>query len=334
MFTSTALSSPQLLHSVRQRCMSSEARLVVSRRLWNKHSHRFQNKSTTDSISKKNMEEEKPWPKNWIIFFSVSAGTLIPYFGLWFVSSNATLREAVLPVEDESNKFMKWVRSHFGHEDLHSRSYCDIGKVEAEYRLLDELSAADRALELQKRHLDDQNIRVRVGFVTENMGTYQLATEMKEHALLGSLPANTEILKETLTGTRNDDALEIMTGSPVVQFLDGPIPEDTDESTVHDSSIEPSKNQEDPLFHNHYAMSLWQVVDPAMIPNSEKRANTTTTSWEEIERNRLEYELVQLQDEIRMGSSRSVDDVREELRRVQEELRKRTWKRWLPWNSL
>ena len=145
MFSSTALlfsSKRQLLH-FQQRCMSSEARLVVSRRLWNKHAHRFQ-KTTNETTILPTKEAETPWSRNWILFFTVSAGTLIPYFGLWFVSSNTTLREAFLPVDDTSSAFMKWVRSHFGHEDLHAMSYCDRGLYETEYRLLDECSAKER----------------------------------------------------------------------------------------------------------------------------------------------------------------------------------------------
>lgn len=222
---------------------------------------------------------------------------------------------------------MKWIRSHFGHEDLHSISYSDYwlfssnGQPPVEYRLPDEMSAAERALERQKEQTGD--IPVRVGFVTESMGTFQLATEMKEHMLPASLPANPDALKEALKEIRKDDALEIMTGVPVVLFPN-PVVEEEPES----SDLIPS-TQEDPLFQTHYSMSSWQVVDPAMIP--EKKASAA--SWEDIERSRLEYELTQLQDEIRMGSTRSVDDVREELQRVKRELRKRTWKRWLPWSG-
>jgi hypothetical protein len=301
--------------------MSSQ--VVVSRRLWLKHAHRFQ-KNTAD-VTAKIIPDEKPWPKNWIRFFYVSAGTLIPYFGLWFVSSNPTLRDTLLPVNDEASAFMKWVRAHYGQEDLHSASYCD--NAEKEYRLLDELSAAERAQEQQKQKMNQQEIHVKVGFVTEQMGTYQLATEMKEHILPGALLAKAETLREALMGMRNDDALEIMTGSPVITFVDDDARDES--SNVSDSINEVSPN--DPLFQTHYAMSSWQVVDPAMIPEKQK-STAAATSWEEIERQRLEYELVQLQDEIRKGSTRSMDDVREELNRVQTELRRRTWKRWLPWN--
>jgi hypothetical protein len=310
--------------------MSSQ--VVVSRRLWFKHAHRFQKNNTTD-VTAKITPDEKPWPKNWIRFFYVSAGTLIPYFGLWFVSSNTTLRDMLLPVNDESSVFMKWVRAHYGQEDLHAISYCD--PPEKEYRLLDELSASERTQEQQKRKMNQQNIHVRVGFVTEHMGTYQLATEMKDHTLPGSLVANAETLKETLMGTRKDDALEIMTGSPVVTFVDDDDDDDDDAGDENKGNVSDTINEvpllkpNDPMFQTHYAMSSWQVVDPAMIPEKKK---DTTTSWEEIERNRLEYELVHLQEEIRRGSTRSIDDVREELDRVQKELRRRSWKRWLPWN--
>ncbi|GAX09659.1 hypothetical protein FisN_19Lh124 [Fistulifera solaris] len=305
--------------------MSSQ--VVVSRRLWIKHAHRFQN--NTNDVTAKITPDEKPWPKNWIRFFYVSAGTLIPYFGLWFVSSNTTLRDMLLPVNDESSAFMKWVRAHYGQEDVHAASYCD--NTEKEYRLLDELSAAERAQEQQKQKMDQQKIHVNVGFVTEHMGAYHLATEMKEHTLPGSLLANAETIKDTLMGIRKDDALEIMTGSPVVTFVDDDAADESS-SNVSDTIIEASlMKPNDPLFQTHYAMSSWQVVDPAMIPEKQKNPSATT-SWEEIERQRLEYELLQLQDEIRKGSTRSVDDVREELNRVQTELRRRSWKRWLSWN--
>ncbi|KAL3904980.1 MAG: hypothetical protein SGARI_004672 [Bacillariaceae sp.] len=97
--------------------MASTHRLVVSRRAWNNAKGRLPPKPKPPPAPK---VEEKPWPKSMQIAAYVGGGLLVPYFALWTITSNPTLRDWLgpyLPLDK--------LRSHFGALEWDAQSYVD-----------------------------------------------------------------------------------------------------------------------------------------------------------------------------------------------------------------
>jgi hypothetical protein len=105
---------------------------VVSRRAWKKLHDKLlaerkpQPSSSSGGTGKATTKvEDKPWPRSMQIAGYVSAGVAIPYFSLWLVTSNPTLRSWFGPFLP-----MDKLRSHYGHLESDAYSYVDLMDIE------------------------------------------------------------------------------------------------------------------------------------------------------------------------------------------------------------
>ena len=342
-------SSRQLVQSVRRlasRRRSSDttaaeapARTVVSRRIWRAHELKMRHKEKPSSKKKtSSADDDKPWPQSVVYASYAAAVTVIPYVSVWFISSNPMLRSYLLPSDDES-KIMNRIRQHFGEEDPDAVSYVDATiepTLAKQYRLPDEPSAVERVVEAEIQHRQASEITAVVGIVDETSGSVR---DEKQVQLPGWTLANRVTLAEVLSLNINAEAEAPAIAVHFLSTDDGSsdtTSQKRDGATLFSvedtlASSEQTTSGKDPLIRKLQTYSSWQYQDPELSMQANNRQQTAS-SHSAIEKSRLDYEILQLETELRNGSSRPVDDILDELNHKKAELRKLTWRRWVPWS--
>jgi hypothetical protein len=302
---------------------ASSRGVVVSRRLWLAHLRNNSSTKERADPSSKSTPDDKPWPISIVRASYVAAATLIPYFTTWFVVSNRTLRDK-LNIGSENEKTSPWfqqrIRHHFGQADPDSSSYVDLldGSSPLDHRFTQEESALERATDAHIQKLKEQDVLVRICHVDDGS-----TTSKEERTLPGSTLANEQALRSVLP---SDD--------PGVSFLQFPNPPpsnlevgETSNSSVEDLLLPNT----DPLLQAVHTYSPWQYQNPDLVPGRQSNSEPAY-SKDELEKSRLEYEIDRLETELKKGSTRSIDDIVQELETHRAELRNVTWKRWNPWS--
>jgi len=307
--------------------------IVISRRAWQAYR---QSNPLPKPPPVKPVTDEAPWPKSVIYTAAVVGITLIPYFSAWYISGNPAVREAVAKVvpglEDR-------LRGHFGHPDPDAVSYAEVLEdgVEIPYILPNEWSGKVRQEQAAVQELMRQDVKVKIQLVD---GDAVLGEDYQD--VPGSLPARSDALAAFVSETAAANVGTVDGPSIAVDFAE------TSETVSIDSgfsgdgmytmdSLTPASNKTaDPLERATPIFSSWHYQQPvaqqAVGSANTGRGTTASSSSNDPDQGRLEYEIAELQEQLRNPNSvRTVDDIMEDLQTAKSELRRIKWGRLMTW---
>lgn len=282
---------------------------IVSRRAWEAYKREHPTKPKENAYSKK---KEKPasWPRNVQIAGYVAAALGIPYSITWFVASNKGVREHFVEyVPDLEDR----LRQHFGSPESDEVSYVDSKEGQVPHQVLaDEWPYQVRAQQVEIEKLDESPAPVRITLIQD--GHPIVTSSSKE--VPGSIKARPDVLVE-LAGEQVTDKENL---NVAVDFED--LSNQKEEETMlctDETPVSFSKPASPQVLH-----SFWYYQPP---PPQESSARM---SPEEVEISRLEYEIKQLEADLKdINCTRDVDVMERELKEAKSALRKIVWKRRL-----
>ena len=347
---------------------------VVSRRAWQKFL--AQRKPTSSSggktgasSSKKSKADDKPWPRSMQIAGYVGAGVAVPYFSLWLITSNPTLRSWFGPFLP-----MDKLRSHFGHLESDAYSFVDLmekerrekkknssgaddggndddsGEIDVRYyQFPEEMPFRQR---LQEQIIDTiNNTNIKATIVVEDVETNHqaghpaviLAEEKVQ--VPGSAAANPSTLKSLL----KTPSISTNNGTiNVAVYFD-------DEDSTGSNSNEEARRQDDgdksfslqnlqefsrdgparELLRETHTFSKWYSI-PVNQQQTGQDSSSSSSSREkrrhdrEMEISRLQHTIAELERNLKdPNCTRDIDDMVDELNQSKRELSTTKWKQRL-----
>ena len=279
---------------------------VVSRRAV----QRFQ--ATRDSLghqakkSSKPIEDEKPWPRSFVLGFFGVVSFVVPYTAAWYLAQHGPVRDTLLldwlGVPDD-HAVLQWMRRTFGtidwaeHPDNHSGLQQQDKETHAlHYKLDDEptLAVRNQQAQVQARNAESVQVLVTTG------GSQDSTEELTE--LPACTPAN-------------------------FSSFGGPVALDFPDDDTQDQSDDIS-NKSFPLFAEAKDLqmsiySLWHhhVPQEPLHHKAEPASNTVR-----LELDRLESQIQEI--ELSVQNGRSFDEVRSELGRLRSEQRRLQFRKY------
>lgn len=342
----------RIVNNSQRRCQllstsSSSLPRVISRRSWEaarlKHPQLFLKTNST----KKKTTEETPWPPSMLRTMYGIASVLIPYYTVWFIVANPHCRHWLIP-EDEAKETMwtYYLRRHFGHVDVDSISYMDrletegnprgtsttstttkdandepLQQQQPDYRLPNELPRSVRRNEVRLTKEQTENplqaVQVLV-YQDDNPNLYQ---EQCLRQVPSNVLATPEAVQEYMgRSSTSETAIKDANSWMAFQFPVAPrIVEMEEEEKVMDG-LDDGKSKNDPMLHHIHSLSPWHYINPEQI-NASNNSTNNTISQDELDRQRLRYEIQELQQQIKSGT-RSIDDVEAEIKSKKQELKR------------
>lgn len=327
------------ISSALRRALSNGA--VISRRLWLSHPDVLRSKdrllareaSAGGSSTKSHDAATSPWPINMVRAAYLSLSILVPYFSVWLVTSNPTLRDLLWPAADNNSRACRLIRNHFGAIDRDSESYPDV--LQHGIDILDSRFPNEpcRIVRQQQRQIDwllaNGSITVNVSEVSAQPPETIIRSEISQ--LNYSVPTNELQLRSELAwDTRPDKsaAQDYTTTSIAVQFPESEAEISyqvtEDDPYISTQQVSPS----DPLVRSVQSFSPWHYVNPSLLMIRQDQTAGTSMDSYQAEKSRLEFEINRLETEL-LNPIRPVDDLLDELNTNKAALRKLSWKRWL-----
>mmetsp|Transcript_10697 Transcript_10697/g.16387 ORF Transcript_10697/g.16387 Transcript_10697/m.16387 type:complete len:301 (-) Transcript_10697:183-1085(-) len=272
---------------------------VVSRGAWKSYQMKYPSTPAQKKAPPKN--DEKPWPRNMVLFGYAATSIFVPYSIAWYLSMNKEARQIIsstIPGFDEA------LRSHFGVEEQISYQDAKIG-ARPNLKFVDEEEFAVRTQQEEVDRLAEEEVSMEVHIYRDGAST---STSTK---LPGTTMSKSAYLSQSF-------------GSTIALDFDDLTPKDASDSFDMMNSIssegyaEPSRNA---IYSSWYYQSH---NEPA------ENRKFQIVSAQEIEMSRLEYTIDLLEKELQdINSTRDLDDVRQELMEAKSELRSLRWKRRL-----
>jgi len=337
--------------------------LVISRRAWLEFKEsKGITKRRPDPSKRPKSDDEKPWPRNVQIAGYVAGAVAVPYIILWTITSNPTLREwfgPYIPLDK--------LRTHYGKLEWDAQSYSEeledasqrekTGDDESQlsndyYQFPEEPPFHERRQQELVEAMSESDVAVTLSLTSSSSSpslpdeivTKQISAKTVANAknLLGYFPSvlnskdgNVTVAVDFLD--QNNDENE--TGTLVIESASMNDTLMTDADTMandqtmggsHDSS---QGSQQ--LSKETQTMSKWAYVPQTTDESSKKGANNSSSATRasqltetEIEMGRLEYEISELEKNLRDPMcTRSIDDMTTELRQAKRDLSRLTWKR-------
>lgn len=282
-------------------------RPVLPRRVWQAHVRKLPKKPKIE----KPKPDDKPWPRNVLIAGGVAAGVLVPYFGVWLITSNPTLRSVFAPVLP-----MDRLRKHFGVLEWDAQSYADKDDEipEGYYQFPMEMSFSTRQQQARIEEWEKQTVTANIYI----LGDSQVQETKQVPASTAANPQN--LVK--LVGATVDGNSRV-----AVDFVDSPSGDGTaSEMSAFDEKLQENIPNQD-LLHRMHTFSTWHYT-PAMGRNDEKPSQKTSDV--DIQRMRLEYTVEKLQKDLRdPNCTRDMDEMQAELKQAKRDLSRIKWKRRL-----
>jgi hypothetical protein len=353
--------------------MSLARPAVVSRRAWKKlHDNLLANRNPSSSSSAGTADKtakaaEKPWPKSMQITGYAAAGIAVPYFSLWLITSNPTLRSWFGPFLP-----MDKLRSHFGHLESDAYSYADMVELERQkqqkdgsagaatsgidvgfYQFPKEMPYRERLKEQTIKSMDATMVAATV-LVEDNksisipsVGRGQpvvlleekvkvpasaLATQSTLKSLLkSSIPQDSDV---TIAVEFDDDNDQVGSSDIVVQESEKQQYFEVDGLSLPDDII--SQDPARALLQATHTFSSWYSI-PVQYQQQEKQDQKTTDREKrqhenKMEISRLEYTIAELERNLKDPTcTRDLDDMVAELKQAKRQLSTLKWKQRLGW---
>lgn len=302
---------------------------LVSRRALQKYKQ--QTKPNAKTKFKSTVDEEKPWPRNFVYAAYAATSIFIPYSTAWFLSTNKTLRSLIFS-ENDSSFLLNCMRRHFGVHDWESISEPESVQqpLHIPHKFVDEPTARIRAQQAGIDRRNQENVTVRLYHSVRAPGSALTASD-SNGARVVPLPARTLARHEDIVQAVADVSIQ----PPVA--IDFPLEQDaTDDDAVlfHESDTVDGPNhsqQSATTVPSMSVYSLWHYHPPAASTSSDLAVGRMSETA--LERSRLDHEIQLLRGELSRAasSSRSVDDLCEELSKLQSAKRRLQRKEWIPW---
>lgn len=330
---------------------------VVSRRAWNALK---ENIPPRPPPAAKPKAEDKPWPQSVRIAGYVAGGVLVPYFALWTITSNPTLRRWIGPYLP-----MDRLRSHFGHIEPDAQSYVE------EMQLDDEDYVATSDVKVEKpshsdqyyqfpneptlRERQQQEIIDAMNEATIRTKITVFSSSSSQDSIVQSIPAKTLATVESVIAAIQQGTTSFKNGgtNPLIA-LDF---EEDDDSNNDSSANSVSSNtllsdddtaaasmvsfdvtanngNQDPaksLLKETQTFSKWFYISPQQ-QQQRQESNDSSSSDRDLAISRLEFTIAELQKNLKdPTSTRDMDEMAAELKQAKRELSGLKWKRLLGW---
>ena len=289
---------------------SSLSSRVISRRVWNAHQQHQQQQQrkhpplgffpsqTKNKNKSSSSNDEKPWPKSVVYSSYMAAAILIPYFSVWLIATNPTLREKLLFETDSSSSssssgsgnkriiLISWIRHHFGTADPDSISYCDATELlddnaKPDYRFPNEAwSAVERAQErILQEELLSKTLTCRIGLIPKSSNTTAASaaveaidansSEMVECQVPGSTPARPDVLFQLYQ--QEQQRKRSSSSSSSSGLSSAPPPQQLDTTSTSVAVLFPKNEEED-------AAAAVDDDQKSTTASSDTTTTTTTTT--------------------------------------------------------
>ena len=342
---------------------------VVSRRAWQKFLTQRKPPSSSGgkagtSSSKKNKAEDKPWPRSMQIAGYVGAGVAVPYFSLWLITSNPTLRSwfgAFLPMDK--------LRSHFGHLESDAYSFVDLMEKERREAKKSDSGADDDSEEIDVRYyqfpeempfrqrLQEQiidnikSMNINATIVVEDVETNHEAGHpavvlVEEKVQVpGSAPANPSTLKsflKTPSIDTNNGTINIAVDFHDEDSIESNSNEETRRQDDGDKSFSRQNlrefSQDDPareLLRETHTFSKWYSIPVNQQQKGQDSASSSSSREkrrhdQEMEISRLQHTIAELERNLKdPNCTRDIDDMVNELNQSRRDLSTVKWKQRL-----
>lgn len=329
---------------------------VISRRAWLEFKEsRGMKKKGPDPSKRDKSDDEKPWPKSVQIAGYVAGTVAVPYIILWTITSNPTLREwcgPFMPLEKLRPYFgkLEWDAQNYS-EEMESvknkeKNQDDESALNDYYQFPEEEPYKTRRQQELVEAMNESDISVTLSL--QSSSTASTPDEVVTKSIAANTVANPKTLLEyfpSALGGNTTVAVDFLDrkneDSDANAFNAG---ENTDgtlitddaasfESTGSFGSEHDLASESRQLGKATQTSSRWTYVamaNDSTKKDTKKTSSPTQLSETEIEIGRLEYEISELEKNLRDPMcTRSIDDMTTELRQAKKDLSRWKWRRRL-----